>query len=437
MAFEAMTAEQYRALDYESLIARRDAIAAAYDDADVELSVVDADSKLFKAEIDRRNKQAELRSYKVSEVLGNKGNVIERTAKVVTDDAEGYYDSDAYKRNFMAFVQYRMAYEQVRTDAISVTGTYTSEQDYTSTYEHKVAVPQTMGREIVRKLDEYGHIYPKVRKLNLKGGVWFRIKDLELEAMWIDDKHVSPYQKDTDGDKISFSYFELECRFAQTLLASAVTWDDFQAMFVEAVAKAMVKAIEQAIVRGTGDGQPLGITVDPRLIGVLNTGAGATGYSQEPLATIVEVSAADIDDWKFWRSLPFKMPRLYREKGTWLMEDTLWGLHIDMLHDDENKPLGKYDPINDAEPYKIMGRGVELVEPAILPAFEDAEVGEVFAIYGDLSNYVLNTQPGMPMTTVQWVDHETNQNKIKSLVAMDGKVLDPYGFMLLVKKASA
>lgn len=422
MAFEAMTAEQYRALDYESLIARRDVIAAAYDDADVELSVVDADSELYKAEIDRRNKQAELRSYKISEVLANKGNVIERTAKVEDLNTEGYYDSETYKRNFMAFVQYRMAYEQVRADAIEVTGTYTSEQDYTSTYEHKVAVPQTMGREIVRRLDEYGHIYPLVRKLNLKGGVWFRIKDLELEAMWIDDKHVSPYQKDVDGDKISFSYFELECRFAQTLLAAATTWDDFQSMFVECVAKAMVKAIEQAIVRGTGDGQPLGFTVDPRV---------------EAQGTVVEVTAEDLDSWEFWRKVIFKMPRLYREQGIWMMNDSTWGLHIDCLKDHDGDPLGKYDPLNDSQPYSILHRRCELFEDAIFPTFEDAEVGDVFAAYGDLSNYVLNTQPGMPLSTVQWVDHETNQNKIKSLVAMDGKVLNPYGFMLLKKKASA
>lgn len=423
MEFKTMSAEQYRALDLTLLDERRDLIANLLDGDEVDLDTLEAEAALLRSEYERRNKQASIRSMQIAQVAMNgAGKVMERTAEVKPMKAAEYYDSEQYREQFMKFVQYRTNYEQIRADAIAVTGEYTSEQDYASTYEHKVAVPQTMGREIIRKLKEESNIFAKVRKMNLNGGVWFRIKDLDLEAMWINDKQVSPYQKDNDGDTISFSYFELECRFAQTMLASAVTWEDFQAMFIDAVARAMKDAIETAIIRGTGENQPLGIVVDNRV---------------KTEGTVIEVTKEDLDDWKFWRSVPFKIPRVYRERGMWMIADSTWGLHLDMLRDSDGNPLGKYDPLNDMEPYSLMHRPVEPVMETILPAFEDAEVGEVFGIYGDLHNYVVNTQPGMPLSTVQWDDHESNQKKIKSLVALDGKVLDPYGFALLVKKASA
>ena len=79
MAFEALTAEQYRELDYDSLIARREAIAAAYDDADVDLEVIEADGELLKAEVDRRAKQAQVRSMSIDNIIAGAGKVIEKT----------------------------------------------------------------------------------------------------------------------------------------------------------------------------------------------------------------------------------------------------------------------------------------------------------------------------------------------------------------------
>ena len=82
MSFEALTAEQYRELDYDSLIARRDAIAAAYDDADIDVDVIEADGKLLKAEVDRRAKQAQVRSMKIDEVMKGAGKPVEKSDPV-------------------------------------------------------------------------------------------------------------------------------------------------------------------------------------------------------------------------------------------------------------------------------------------------------------------------------------------------------------------
>jgi len=77
MAFETLTAEQYRELDYDSLIARRDAIADAFDDPENDVEAIEADGKLFKAEVARRAKQVEIRSLKIDQVMGGAGTVVD------------------------------------------------------------------------------------------------------------------------------------------------------------------------------------------------------------------------------------------------------------------------------------------------------------------------------------------------------------------------
>lgn len=446
MALERMEAAEYRELDLASLDARRDAVMAEYDAEGADFDMLDEEARRCADEYDRRNKQAQVRSLRINEVKGGAGSVTERTVTMEGVEDRDFYDTDEYKRSFMDFVRQSRNIEppsamyrdgESASAVTSLTGTSTEVGDFTTTIENAVMIPTSMGHEIIRKMREYGNIWPKVRKLNIKGGLWFRIADLQLVATWIDDTEVSKYQEAQDGDKISLSFFELECRFSQTMLSAAVLWDDFQAMFADAVAEAMVVAIEASIIRGTGaeNGQPLGIVNDPRVMGVKNQ--AGTAYTTEPQATIVEMTAEDVDDWKAWRKVLINAPRKYRNKGTWMFGDSTWGMHIDVLEDKDGKPLGKYDPLNDAEPYKILNRPCELFEEEILPSFDDAEVGEVFGIYGDLRNYAMNTQPGMPLSVVKWIDHEDNRIKTKALVAMDGRVIDPYGFVILVKKASA
>ena len=425
MKFEKYSAEQYRALDLDALEERRSEIASLAEDTETDAETMDAlieESKRCKAEFERRDSFAQLRNANIAAVKSGEGKVIEtyeeRSAKVKLPAEIDKFDTPEYRKAFMDHVCGRATMPMEMRAAVTVDGTYTSVDDYTNTYEHKVVVPQTMGREIVRKMREYGHIWPKVRKMNLKGGLWFRIWDLQLEATWITDKQVSPYQKSADADSISFSYFQLECRFAQTILAAATTWDDFQSQFVGMVAEAMVRAIESAIIAGSGSGQPLGITVDPRV---------------RTLGKVAYVNADQVKDWKFWKTLPMKIDRLYRDRGEWLIGDTTWGVYIETLHDDVNRPIGIYSPLNESEPMKLLGRPVDTIEENILPGFDEAEDGDVIGIYGDWNNYIVNTQPGMPMSVVQWTDHETNQEKIKCLTALDGKVLDPYGWLLLVK----
>lgn len=414
--FETYTEEQYRALDFDALEARKSMIVELADNPETtaeEMRSLEEESKLCRAEYARREEFAELRSAKLTAVNHGEGEVITRSAEEEEAIVADMYDTEEYRNAFMQYIQRG-------TEIPMELRAYPTTNDITHTSDIAPQIPTTMGQQIISKMEEYGTIWNKVKKLSVKGGLWFRVLDLNPVATWIDEDNPSKTQKVGGGTKVQFSFYMLECRLAQTLLAGAVSFDDFQALFVPAIAKAMVKALEAAIIAGTGTGMPLGITNDSRI------------------TNIVEMKSTDFSDWVAWhKRVKAAMPKEYRN-GQFILAQGSWDKYIETLRDADNHPVSQtgYNPVTGEEEYRLMGKPVFTVTDAILPDFDGASNGDIVGIFGNLDNYAVNTQPGMPMTTKRWIDEDTNQEKLKSLVALDGKVLDPYGF-ILIKKVSA
>ena len=157
-------------------------------------------------------------------------------------------------------------------------------------------------------------------------------------------------------------------------------------------------------------------------------------------ALFIEVSEDQVNDWKFWCSFLFdeQFNDAYVDSGELIIARNTWGSHIAVLHDDNNNPIGVSDPLHQETGRTIREVGpVNLVKGDTLPSFRQAEVGQVFGIYGNLQNYTMNIQPGWPMSVVTWDDHENNAHKTKLSVTMDGRVTDKWGWVFLVKGASA
>jgi HK97 family phage major capsid protein len=430
MAFKIWEEAQYRSASIEDLETRKNEIAAELVNADSETTTADLEVEAERclAAIARVEKAAELRSKNIAAVSNGAGKVVERHAfgsEGVKTDSDPY-DTAEYRN---AFMDYCVRGVQIPVE-LREGGAGTVTTGVTLSSDNAPQVPSTMQREIIKAMRDYGTIWNEVRKLNVKGGIWFRVIDIIPTATWLTENNVSDEQKVQSDAMVTFTFFELECRMAQSLLSAAVTFDDFQAMFVPAVAEAMVTAIEAAIMNGNGTSQPLGILKDARV---------TTLQTNDPRkVTTVEMTAAEFADWKAWRKkAKAVIPTKYRT-GKWYMNFATFDCYVDTMADDNNAPVStSYDAVTGEEISRLCGFKVEKVQDAILPDFDSAAAGDVVAIYGDMRNYAVNTQPGMPLNTIRWIDHDTNKEKIKSLVAIDGKVLDPYGFILIKKKASA
>ena len=289
-------------------------------------------------------------------------------------------------------------------------------------------IPTTTLNEFINEIRKrYGNLYSKVRKLTVPGGVKVPISELQATFKWVTEDTVSPRQ---DGGKINdfvmFGYHTAEIRVSQTLLSSIVALDVFEREIVRIMMIAYLQAMDIGIVKGTGNGQMLGILNDPRI--------AATG-------NVVELTAADINDWTAWRKKFFaKLPLGYRA-GEFIFPLSTVETYLETMADANNNPVFRQATgleVNDGDALnpngRFFGREISLVEPDILPDFDSAEAGDVIGIFWQPEEYAINTNMAFGMR--RWFDEDRNEWVNKMLTIVDGKVLNPCGYWLIKKKAS-
>lgn len=312
-------------------------------------------------------------------------------------------------------IEYRMAFMEFACRNAQIPAEYRAS---TATGDVGAVIPTTYVKQILKELKVYGNLYAKVTKLNVQGGVEIPILSLKPTASWIGETTPSQDQKLTANDTVSFKYFGLECKISQTILASVVTLDAFQDLFIPLAVEAIAKALDLAIISGAGTASPLGIVKDTRI----------------PEGNVITLPSADFASWGGWKKKVFaKMKKAYRN-GEFIMAQGTFDGYIDGMEDKNGQPIGRVNyGIDGAENYRFGGKHVETVEDDVITPYETAVEGDVVAIFVKLSDYVINSN--MQMTTVQWTDHDTNEKKTKVLLIVDGKLADPNGVLIIKKGA--
>ena len=290
----------------------------------------------------------------------------------------------------------------------------------TTTADASVVIPTTVMNEIIREMDTYGNIWAKVRKINVQGGVEIPILSIKPAAQWISETQASPDNKIQVNTKISFSYYGLECKVAQTILVNVVSLPMFEQLFAQLVVEAMIRALEEAIINGSGSGQPMGIVNDTRV----------------PAANVIEMTEAEFGSWAKWKKNVFaKMKKAYRN-GAFIMAQSTFDGYIDAMTDTTGQPIGRVNyGIDGGETYRFGGKTVETVEPTLVKDFDTAVAGDVVAIFVNFNDYVVNTN--MQITTTRWIDNDANEIRNKALMICDGKLADPNGVLIIKKKATS
>ena len=318
------------------------------------------------------------------------------------------FDTPEYRQAFMNYVCRGVEIpKEYRADAL------------TTTTEASATIPTTLLNEIIQKLESYGELYARVRKINVQGGVKVPILTLKPVATWIGETADSDEQKLTANTAVEFSYYGRECKIAQSLLASVVTYDAFQTLFVPLAAEAIAKALDIAIMNGAGSTQPTGITKDTTRIPAVNQ---------------ITLAAADFVKWDGWKKKVFaKIPKSYRN-GTFIMSQATFDGYIDGMVDANGQPIARVNyGITGAETYRFGGKEVLTVEEDVLKAYDTASANDVVAVFVNLNDYAINSN--LQLQTYKWVNHETNKVYNKAVLICDGKLLDPNGVLIIKKGA--
>ena len=293
--------------------------------------------------------------------------------------------------------------------------------DAISTADTGVMIPMTIMNEVINTVRKrYGNLYSKVRKISVQGGVEYPIGALSAKFRWINESTVSPRQKLDKLGKVSFGYNTAEIRIAQTFLSRIVTLSAFEAEISRVIAIAYLEAMDYGIVNGSGDASMLGILNDPR---VTNT---------------VTMTAADMSNWTKWRKNFFSQLPLGYRSGEFMFPVSTVDSYLETMADSNNNPIFRQTAdlvVNDGDSRnpngRFFGRDISLVEEDIIPDFDTASAGDVIGIYWQPEEYAINENFGFTMR--RYFDEETNEWVDKALVVVDGKVLNPTGYVKLIK----
>ena len=268
---------------------------------------------------------------------------------------------------------------QLRADANTLTGDVGS------------VIPTHLVNQIIEKFDNVGMILPLITKTSYKAGVEIPTSSVKPVATWVSEGAGSDRQKKTTG-KITFAYYKLRCEISMSMEVGTMALSAFEAKFVENVAKAMIYAIEDAIVNGTGSGQPKGILAETPESGQAIDSA-VLSYSK-----LVEIESA--------------LPVEYEASAKWCMSKQTFAKVLALV-DDNGQPIARVNFGIGGKPERtILGREV-VIAPYV-------QTGDMFIF--DFADYILNTIYDMGISKKQ--DWDTEDLLTKAVMSVDGKVAD-------------
>ena len=324
--------------------------------------------------------------------MANNINTGETTATVIeapqtpAHRAENLYDSVAYRKAFMNYITRNEAIPaELRSDA------------NTTTEDIGAVVPPVTLNKIVEKIEAYGMILPLVTRTAYKTGMNIPVASVKPVASWVAEGAGSDKQKENLDASITFGHFKLRCAVSVSLEVDNMALSAFETRLVASISEAMAKAIEQAILTGTGKGQPTGILKDTK------KGASITVKAID-YKTLVSAEAA--------------LPMEYENGAVWVMSKKTFMEFVGMT-DTNGQPIARVNyGMGGAPERTLLGRRVVLTN--YLPAYASTlKTTDVFAMLYDFSDYTLNTNFEVGMKVYE--DNDTDDIVRKSIMVCDGK----------------
>lgn len=296
------------------------------------------------------------------------------------------FDTPEYRQAFMEYVcrGKRMPIEY-REDA------------NTTTSDIGALVPPVILNKIIEKIEAYGMILPLVTKTAYKTGMSIPVASVKPKASWVSEGQTSEKQKLPLGTTITFGHFKLRVAVSVSLEVDNMALSAFEARLIASMSEAMAKALEQAILTGSGSGQPTGILTDADKGTSIKT--KAIDYK-----TLVNAEAA--------------LPMEYENNAVWAMSKKTFMAFVGMT-DTAGQPIARTNFGIGSRPERtLLGRKVVLTN--YLPSFADTlKTTDVFAMLYDFSDYTLNTNFNVGIKTYE--DNETDDIVRKSIMVCDGK----------------
>ena len=261
-----------------------------------------------------------------------------------------------------------------------------------------LTIPTTTLNRIEEKLRQTSALFNEVEVLNIPGYLSIPKENVTNDASWVEENIASADVDDT-LDAINFGAYKLIRTISITAEVEAMTIDAFETYIVKKLSDKMAIAIENAILNGTGNGQPKGIL-------------------QETLEK-VEYTNGSTPSYKNLCSLMAKLKSGYKPNSKFVMSSKmLWeniatitvGNQLVFLPD----PTGEFAG-------RIFGR----------PVIEDDYISDTQILLGNFEKYTINFNKAIEVTSDESVEFRKGNKVYRALGLLDGKVVNPEAFVLL------
>lgn len=329
------------------------------------------------------------------------GNVFDSTGMVQDDD-------------MYASLDYRKAFMNNIIKGASIPNEFLNADANTKTTDIGSVIPTTVVEKIIEKLEATGMILPLVTRTAYKGGVSIPISTVKPTATWVAEGTGSDKQKKTTGS-ITFSYYKLRCAVSVSFETDNITLAVFETTLINNVVEAMTKALEQAIISGTGTGQPKGILTE----------TPATGQALT-IAKTADIKYSDLI------AAEAALPLEYEANAVWCMSKKSFMAFIGMT-DTAGQPIARVNyGVNGKPERTLLGRTVVLNN--YVASYAPTPASDItFAFLFNFSDYILNTNYQMALK--KYEDNDTDDQVTKAIMLADGKVVDVNSLVTITKKS--
>lgn len=265
------------------------------------------------------------------------------------------------------------------------------------------AVPTTTLNKIVDKLRQTSALFPKINVSYVPGNLSLVVANAKNAAAWKAEGTDGTAADDT-VITVQLSGYELIKLVEISAAASAMTLDAFEDYIASELGRQMSIALENAILNGTGTGQPTGI-----LSGV----TWAAGNS------VVYTTAVSYDNIVDGLAL---LPTLYHNNAVFVMSRKTLFSGIRKIKGSDGQPIFAYNA-QDKAAMTILG----------YPVIIDDYIADDVILLGDLSFYYMNFSMAPVIESSREAGFKSGKTTYRGFAVVDGKPAHSEAFVKISK----
>lgn len=277
---------------------------------------------------------------------------------------------------------------------------------YATSGNNAAIIPTQTLNEIIRKAGKANGLFDEVRKLQVPANVAVPVATPATAAKW-NTEGANVDSEATDTATVAFNANELIKVFSISAKVKTMAVDAFESYLTDELNNSVVEAIADAIVNGTGKGQPTGVL---------------TGVTWNTSNKVTTTALAYADIVKAMGLLAGG----YQANAVFAMSTATLYNAVYNLTDGNKRPIFVQDAQND-EVGRILGKRVVV----------DDHIADNTIIYGDFKDYyAVNIANGIAVESSTESSFKSGRVDYRALAVADAKPLAAEAFVSIVINAA-